>query len=254
MKKEITYWPELANKYNTYHGRINNLFDLQIKKIGAYLNLDNCNNVLDAGCGAGRLLIPISEQYSSIQCFGVEYSKSMYEQCMQNILDSAATALVQNISFQDFIQTTNLKFDAVFFSYSLHQIEYEKNKQIEILHKTFDTLNPKRILLITASDQLFDKSLLNLASPKLNQFDRSRFLQLNELQKEFDVAVYENEMNYLPYTYEEICDMIDNKFISSIQILNDSEIQQLKDILKIYMVDLQERWTDYYTYITLERK
>lgn len=256
MNKKIIYWDELSEKYNSFHNRSNELNWLQLQKIKCYLNCHLYNTIIDAGCGSGRLLLPLAGELKTYKkLIGIEYSESMYNELYKNTNNCLDTYRIElyNLSYQEYLKRNAEVVDLVYFSYSLHQIEEDKNKQIEILKSTFDVLSAKKVLLITASDELFDKSLLNLCSKKLNEFDRSRFLQFDELRNEnFKISIYENEMNYFPIDYDYICYLIDQKFISSLQILDDDELNELKVNLKAYSHNNILNWTDYYTYITLE--
>lgn len=246
----IHYTKELAQGYNDFHSRGHKSQKFQNKKIKYYLNLDQYSTLLDAGCGAGRLF-RLSEQVNKM--IGVEKSEEMYIQA------SAAPFEVDlyNQDFQSFLAAydwleNQRPINSVVFSYTLHQFDSNKSKQIQILHDTFRKLGCKNILLITASENQFNESVLNQMSSVIDEIDRNRYLFKHDLISEFNIRAYEEETIYNSITKEEYKKLIESKYISTLQLISDTEFNSI--IKKIDAGPDRFILPDYYTYILLEQK
>ena len=220
----IEYSETLAKKYNSYHAREKHLEDLQIKKIATYLKYWENTSIIDIGCGSGRLLTKLGEYFNVI--YGVEKSKEMF----------------------DCIPISELKNTAI-FSYSLHQIGKTKEEQIDLLYKTFSKFGCKKILLITSSRSQFKESFLNTNIPSIQEIDLQRFLFKDELEKYFNIELYEEETNCQRIPTVDYIEMIQNKYISTLKLIKDVEIEEF---LKSLEGTSEVLISDYYTYITLE--
>ena len=247
MAENITYDQSLAEKYNFFHGRDSKLFSLQINKIKTYLNLTKKKTLIDCGCGAGRLLIPLAKEIKEIT--GVEYSKNMVDECNKTNLP---TGEVYQMDFDAYLDNTTSKFDSALFSFTLHQIKENKKDQLNLLSKTFDRLKVSNILLITLSNSQMDESIMNLSSVKIDKFDRKRYLQLNELESKFNVSIYEEETNIFKIKKIELIDFILQKYISAIQILSNKELKNMIDHIDNTYPEIIN-YRDFYTYICLTK-
>jgi hypothetical protein len=131
----------------------------------------------------------------------------------------------------------------------LHQIEPDKKKQIKLLKKCFEKLECNNIFLITASEKQFDNSFLNQNNKTLDVFDRSRFIFQNEiLEAGLNIESYDEEVFYLHYNSEVYKQMLKDRYISSLQILSEGEIDNL-----ISLVTTDMKIPDYYTYINITK-
>lgn len=243
----IVYNKHLADNYNSYHSRSENLDRMQVLKIANYLQLSNQTKVLDAGCGSGRLLHRLEND--SI-LFGVEKSPNMFKVCKEKT--SNPTNII-NSGYVEFLYDTNLKFDAVYFSYSLHQISESVDEQIKILKDTFVKLGCEKILLITISPSQMNENVLNINSNNLNEFDRKRFITKDDLSKHFQIDLYEEETVYTKKPKTEVIELIQSNYISSIQILTDSEKTELINNIESNYPELIS-YPDFYTYILISNE
>lgn len=241
----ITYNKQLAKNYNTYHNYPRG--GLQVFKLYTLIGDDANTRILDVGCGSGRLMEQLYPYYTNV--YGIEYSPQMYNES----LDTLPSEWVDHVFNEDFNNIEKIHslcgdIDVLYFSYSLHQITAGKIKQIELLKKCFETFKCKNIILITASRQQFDISFLNKNSNKIREIDNNRFLFIDELQEHFNIDYYEEETNFIKYPREVYIDMLNNRYISTLQFLDDYEIQTLIECL-----DLTPSVTipDYYTYINI---
>jgi len=246
--ENIKYNKSLANNYNKYHEREVNMFDMQVYKIINYLQLNDQKTVIDVGCGSGRLLQPISHNVKTI--YGVEYSENMYDNTTKLKIDNS---VLFNMDFSLFLKNNERKIDAAYFSYSLHQINVNINEQIKVLQDTFDKLNVDNILLITISPEQMTHNILNINSDKLNEFDMKRFITKDVLDKYFNVTLYEEETNYINIDKNILIDKIQKRYISSLQILTDDEINILCDKIDTKYGN-KIVYPDFYNYISLTKK
>jgi SAM-dependent methyltransferase len=240
----INYTEILSKNYNKFHSRGMKSQNFQNLKIIHYLDLNSDSILLDAGCGAGRLF-GISNHINKM--IGVEKSTEMYQQAAKQNLNVE----LYNLDFETFLNQTNLKADSVLFSYTLHQFNPDKTEQIKILHNTFKVLKCSKILLITASINQFGDSVLNRLSATIDDIDRSRFLLKSDLESEFNILAYEEETIYNIVKKQDYKKLIENKYISTIQLLSDTEYSALMN--NINLLPEEFKLPDYYTYILLEK-
>ncbi len=262
MEKKVVYHEELANNYNEYHSQEQRLFNLQIEKIYSYLNLSNLSSVIDAGCGAGRLLIPMSDFVSQIT--GVELSLGMFKTAMQDVKNRTRTVsnsileiTLQNESWQEFLQKNIIKgtkVDGIYFSMSLHQMG-SKEEQHNIITQSLELLKDNgKLLLITVSDKQFDKNLLNLNFPSLDKIDRERFIDVEELIKRHNVTSVEEHTVYKKYDKETYIKMLENKYISSLQLISEEFLKEgINKIKETYKDTDTVIVPDFYTYVVIEK-
>jgi len=98
------------------------------KRLLEYIELPNQSNVLDIGCGTGRLLNRLAREFPALQGTGIDLSAEMIHQAQQCNQHGVRLAYRQgNVEFLPF---TEEQFDAVFST-------------ISFLHY----LNPRQVLL-----------------------------------------------------------------------------------------------------------
>lgn len=245
---KISYTENLSKNYNTYHGRHDKLNEMQIYKIQNYLNLNTDKKVMDVGCGSGRLLVPMSTKVDEI--IGVEYSPNMFNE-LKTV--QPKNSKIYNTDYNLFLENNSVKLDSAYFSYSLHQLNENVDKQIDILKNTFTTFGVDKILLITISHKQMDENILNIHNEKLNKFDKNRFITKDKLQHHFNIELYEEETNYYPIEKNVLLDRIKNKYISSLQILDESEINTLISVIDKKYQDIII-YPDFYNYIVITNK
>lgn len=244
----ITYNSKLASSYNDYHSVPGELFSLQIQKILSYLSLDPTKRVLDVGCGSGRLLIPI---HRTTQVFGVEKSTEMFSSIPQQY-----QKLVTNCSYQFYLlRGLTEKFSSAYFSFSLHQISPNKNIQLNLLKETFDhILEPGgSLLLITLTEQQIGKVSIAEYFPSVVEIDTNRFLSLEDLKKEFQVDLVDEQTLIYPMSKSDFLEKVEGKYISTLQMVSPKEYDQGVDAIKNSSLDTIN-YVDCYSYIILREK
>lgn len=82
--------------------------------LGAWVHLDGAKTVLDIGAGTGLISLMIAQRCNA-QITGVEIEKNAAEEAIQNVLrsDWKNRILIQNISFQEFVQISKSGFDRI---------------------------------------------------------------------------------------------------------------------------------------------
>jgi len=248
----IKYGAPLAQNYNRFHQQPDCLFTLQLEKIKHYLNITPSDNILDVGCGSGRLFISLQQQAT---IWGVEQSEEMIAQIPQE--------LKHLIFKEDFCKFVNqhqrkkvdyLLFDSAYFSFSLHQMG-TKLDQLHLLQKTFSfCLKPRgKILLISVSRSQFDQVTINQFFPKIKEIDEKRFLFEESLSSMFHLKIKDEQNVYSTITKEILYEYVKNKYISTLQLLTPEEYE--KGLNRIERFEEKEiPYLDCYTYYLLEEK
>ncbi len=82
--------------------------------LGAWVNVENVENILDIGTGTGLIALMLAQR-SPAKALGIEIEKSAAEEASKNVNNSRWNdrVSVQNISFQDFVKTTDQRFDLI---------------------------------------------------------------------------------------------------------------------------------------------
>lgn len=223
MLKQITY-KNLSKRYNEFHGQPDNYFELQLEKIKKYLNMKKNKTYLDVGCGAGRLLIPLNKEFN---VEGLDVSEHMLDECAKQ---TNKKVKLYYSSFNDFKPTK--QYDGIYFSMSLHQME----KQEMIIKKALKMLKKDGILLIiTVNHNQFNEILLNKFSKKLDKIDRKRFIDVNKffnLINKSKIITIETHNLYQYINKNKYIEMIKNKYISSLQLIDESELNNIVNNIK----------------------
>lgn len=82
--------------------------------IGAWTNVNGTNNILDVGTGTGLIALMLAQR-TSANVFGLEIEKNAANEAMLNVENSPwkNRICIKNISFQDFVKSTDQKFDLI---------------------------------------------------------------------------------------------------------------------------------------------
>ena len=253
-QQAIKYHKSLAENYNDYHSQDGNLFLLQLEKIKGYLGVRPDSALLDVGCGAGRLMVPLAEQVGHI--YGVEKSNDMYMTAFNGMFGYDNFDLF-NSGYQEFMnQSVGQKVlsvvDGIYFSYSLHQMGDERT-QFDILHQTKKMISPDaRILIITTTPEQMEQNIINQYFPGVNEIDKKRFFDPYQYGRVGAIKLIEENIVYKNYDTEVYFEMLENKYISTLQMISDNQF-------KIGMDKLRKQYEgysfvtvpDFYTYILL---
>lgn len=82
----------------------------------SYVNIEEQANVLDIGCGTGRLLYRLAEQYPDISGIGIDFSPEMLRQARQRRGDRTRLIFIQGRA--DSLRFADEQFDTVFCTFS----------------------------------------------------------------------------------------------------------------------------------------
>jgi len=101
--------------------------------LGAWVNAENSDNILDIGTGTGLIALMLAQK-SSAQIVSVEIDDDAVEQARENLSTSkwSDRMRVYHCSFQDFISFSDLKYDLIitnppFFENSLKPPDKKRN-------------------------------------------------------------------------------------------------------------------------------
>jgi len=85
-------------------------------------NNDSWNNVLEIGCGIGRLLVPLAEKYNECNFYGIDISDEMIKLAPKK----------DNIKYQELADNLDLVYSMLVFQHIDHQ---EKIKYIKLAYE-----------------------------------------------------------------------------------------------------------------------
>lgn len=244
----IVYNEKLASAYNEYHKQSKVQFDMQLSKLFQLTNTVD-GNILDVGCGAGRLLTPMLKIVNSKNIiYGVEKSANMRNQITHKHKQLVTLGDASNLDFLiKIIKKHNIK--KLYFSFSLHQIVPQKCKQIEYLNTLLKHVTS--ISIITTLPQNFNENLITKYCEKAYKYDCERFLTVNEYFSNFNVTFFNSEKFYTEYNKQMLIDKFKNKFISTLQLITQDELDKIIDCIDR---DYDETviYPDFYTYIQIK--
>lgn len=82
--------------------------------LGAWVNVENVETILDIGTGTGLIALMLAQR-SPAKVLGIEIEKSAAEEAAVNVNNSRWNdrVSIQNISFQDFVETIDETFDLI---------------------------------------------------------------------------------------------------------------------------------------------
>jgi cyclopropane fatty-acyl-phospholipid synthase-like methyltransferase len=254
-QQAIKYHKQLAVNYNDYHSQDGNLFLLQLEKIKGYLGVRPDSALLDVGCGAGRLMVPLAEQVGHI--YGVEKSNDMYMTAFNGLFGYENFDLF-NSGYQEFMnegvgQKVLSVVDGVYFSYSLHQMGDDRTQE-DILIKTKKMISADtNILVITTTPKQMEQNLVNKFFPGVDEIDKKRFFEPSWYHNRISaLKSVEEHIVYKKYEKETYFEMLENKYISTLQMISENQFKiGLDKIKKEYAGYSFVTVPDFYTYILL---
>jgi ubiquinone/menaquinone biosynthesis C-methylase UbiE len=246
--KNIVYSKSLSSSYNTFHSLPSNFLNLQIEKILKYLSIDINNDVvLDAGCGSGRLLIPLSKY---VPVIGVEKSSEM-----MSLIPKADNRVLINLGYKEFLSNAVEMpfFNKVYFSFSLHQIGENKLDQCHILQRTLDITKDK-LLVISLSKEQFSEININNLFPSISKIDEERFIFKETLESFFNLEMIEQQAIYSKLNKMTFKNMLEQNYISTLQLISKEEKEE--GIKRMLMSTSKEfiRYCDCFTYYLISAK
>ncbi len=144
--------------------------------LGAWVDVDNAQNMLDIGTGTGLLSLMLAQK-SSAHIVAVEIDENACNQAKENVLLSKWSERIEivNTSIQEFAISSNQKFDLVicnppYFSASLNSADQQRNIARHDDNLPLDILIASVVKLLVGNGRFsmiypFDKKneLLNIA-------------------------------------------------------------------------------------------
>ncbi|MCU0518186.1 MAG: class I SAM-dependent methyltransferase [Oscillatoria sp. Prado101] len=98
------------------------------KRLLEYVNLPDKPNVLDIGCGTGRLLTRLATEFPNLQGTGLDFSAEMIRQARRRKPDSVRPRLIYVQGNAESLPFADEQFDAVFNTISF--LHYPKPEQV----------------------------------------------------------------------------------------------------------------------------
>lgn len=159
-------------KFNINHQKSGMKIGTDGVLLGAWANLEGCESVLDLGTGSGLVALMCVQRYEKIDVVGIDIDKEASIQAENNFKDSPFFSQLKSLhfSFNEFIQSTDKKFDAIvsnppFFKNSFKTDNQQRNMARHSDHLSLNDLfsnakkvlvNSGKLILIYPFDQLED--------------------------------------------------------------------------------------------------
>jgi len=176
----------------------------------------------------------------------------MFRQANKNNCLNTIQGDASNVEFMSNFIKTN-KINKAYFSFSLHQIIEDKQKQKEYIESLFNC-GIEKILLITTTTEDFNENLITKYIKKSRKIDEKRFQNTKELFSNFNVTDLVTLKIYSKSRKDELFMKIRNKYISTLQLLTNVEIEKLiKNIDDDFNGDFVV-YPDFYTYVTINKQ
>ncbi|MFX0057027.1 MAG: class I SAM-dependent methyltransferase [Candidatus Hodarchaeota archaeon] len=116
-------------------------------------NLRKSGNVLAVGCGYGFNLQIWAKKYKKAQFVGidinpkaVEFAKGLFK---SNNMDDRVE--IHEIPINEYVNTTNQKFDLILLNHVLHEMNHDENYRIKALNDLYSLLKENGLLLVGES-------------------------------------------------------------------------------------------------------
>lgn len=160
-------------------------------------------NVLEIGCGTGKLLSQIDSMVSDIALTGIEMSRDMISQIDKSKFQNQVQLI--NSSIEDF--TTNETYDMIVMKQVFHHIVSRKN----VLQKLGNNLKEGGVIIIMTPNEGYQKSILpfnnnedllgRISDSMINEYTRELPLQVEEIEHVNTVAKFSSLYEYFMFLY-----------------------------------------------------
>jgi len=134
--------------------------------LGAWANVDGCNNILDIGTGTGLIALMLAQRNLGVTVDAIDIDEQCVVQAQQNVASSsfAQRVVVQNSSFQDFLQGADIKYDLIVCNPPFFQNALKSPSESRNFARHTNTLSFTDIIA-QSSPLLADKGRLSLILP-----------------------------------------------------------------------------------------
>ncbi len=208
-------------------------------------------NILEIGCGTGKLLSQIDSLISDITLTGIEMSSDMISQIDKSKFQNQIQLI--NSSIEDF--TTNETYDIIVMKQVFHHIVSRKS----VLEKLGNHLKEDGVIIIMTPNEGYQKSILpfnsnedllgRISDSMINEYTKGLPLQVEEIKHVNTLAKFSSLYEYFMFLYS----------IGSLQKIFDyrSEYEYALKLISIYKNLFSKEETllvDFnYSYITLKK-
>lgn len=201
--------------------------------LGAWANVENAKNILDIGSGTGLISLMLAQRCDA-QITAIEIEKDAAEEAIQNVANSPwkNRVDVENISFQEFVKKTSIKFDVIvsnppFFANSLkknteaetiarHTVSLSFTELIEGVAKLLKSGGKFSVVLpMEASDEFIKKASFHslhlisqtMVKPKYNKLANRCLLTFSSIDyplNKDEIIIYNNAGTEYSTAYENL--------------------------------------------------
>lgn len=171
------------------------------------VNIDDCNRIIDIGCGSGMSTLPLRQRFHDSEIIGVDLSENMLNQAKSLIEDVTWIRRDCGKKLND-LGTFDLVFSNAFLQWLPNQNEFIMN--------TRELLNEGGLLAIQVP--AFDDMMISqIIKDTVNEFDSKNKVFCNM-----------KERIRIRYNLQEYYEMF-SKYYSTIEIWQTNYIHQMKD-------------------------
>jgi tRNA1Val (adenine37-N6)-methyltransferase len=208
--------------------------------LGSWVNTKNIQSILEIGTGSGVIALMLAQK-TNAKITAIDIDKNSISQAKKNIANSKwpKQIVTQNISFQDFIKSSNKTFDLIvtnppFFDNSLKSPEAKKNlaKHNDNLSYEDLILGIKKILSVNGSFYTifpYSEGMIFMAKAQLmNLFCTKTLLIKPNIKKPVNRILFKFQFN-------KSAKIIENKI--TIKNENNTFSKEFVDLTKDYYMD-----------------
>lgn len=149
----------IATKWNSKEKLISNCIGNKSLFKTEYKNwIHNGMKILDVGCGTGKKILRINNEYQDCELYGIDMSEKMIEIAKENIFQSQN---IINFIKVDFIKfNVEKKYNVIIFNYVLHHMD----NPTQAIEKAFQLLEPNGLIIITVPGTEYLKETFTYSS------------------------------------------------------------------------------------------
>jgi len=235
-------------------------YNLGLKLI-EFLNVQNDENILDIGCGPGRLTLEIAKMTTEGLVIGVDYNQDMIIKALENLWKSGLT----NTQFicENILQyEPEMQFNAIFSNSALHWVQETQ----ELYQKIYTLLAPGgRLVAQMPAKGSLDKFISAFMAPiqplGFAEYFRNwsypiKFISPKALQRilssigYIDMQIWEKDQEIQFQTSQEVLDFL--KTASIVPILSQLPSDKKESYLE-YLLEIIEQRSDELLNVTMRR-
>jgi len=193
-KDEIKLRDNDAEHYDKWYlDRGINAVTVEDTTILNYLKLKDVNNLLDLGCGTGRLTEKIAKMYQNLSIIGLDISPKSIE-ILNNKKKTNIKAFTFDASKDNIYHKTNMKYERIL---SMQMIQHlEKDSAIKTVNDIYNSLDKNGIAII----ELYNYSGFNRILERIRSFGRIKKIQRKGLFFEYRYGADEFKDFILKYS------------------------------------------------------